>query len=239
MKTTKFTVLLLSILIINCCTDKEEVEIEVPFLYGSNWSFKGAGPACNQPLLLSFQNASGNDLVKGIGFWVDGSNGITITGRKNDAWGRVKEKLYTMSIYEDSYDDYYSCPLGLRKGKPFLKKYPELNGNYDYLYFQAISMNINEEHLFNEKATFQLSCPYIFGDNEVHNIVTWWKPEKIADAWLEHRFYELAPSCYRIEIDGKEITEITYVYDAPYIQSGSVYGQAGPYSVATIILEGK
>ena len=98
-------------------------------------------------------------------------------------------------------------------------------------------MNINEEHPFNEKATFQLSCPYIFGDNKVHDIATWWKPEKIADAWLGHRFLELAPSCYRIEIDGKEITEITYVSDLPYNQSGSIHGQAGPYSIATIVLD--
>ena len=252
MKTLKFVVLILTMLIISSCKDKDEDEIPIPssvYLNVTVYNTLG-GPFCFQELLLSFQSKSGKDLVKGIKFWgpggTYGANYDIKTGGKTDAWGIVKKEVYTMErIYEDIDLDKSNFPIGLRKGKPFSKNYPELNGNYDYLYFQTDgrgSGNVisseypfyDEGYPFREKATFKLTCPYMFGDNKVHIIDTWWKPgedtyvknEKIPGTWC--------PICYRIEVDGKEITEIAYIYDKPFTTSEKFNG---PYSIAMIVLD--
>ena len=49
--------------------------------------------------------------------------------------------------------------------------------------------------------TYQLTCPSIFGDDEVHEIITYWKtPSK------KPKKYQV---CYRIEYSGMIISDIT------------------------------
>ena len=252
MKTLKLTVLILTMLIINSCTSKEESpteepqevedEIEIPpnVSLGITAFYPYGIPFSLQQLLLSFQDKSGNDLVKGIGFWsnywlafnpVD-STRLVYTGTEGgetDAWGVVNSELYTLEYAFNGipYDkniladyDWEKPPLGFRRGKPFSKKYPELNGNYDYLFFNTVSRT--------GKITFKLSCPYLFGDDAVHDIDTWWKYEEDIEF----------PICYRIEFGGKEITEITYIYDPPYKDEfGAIWVNRNPYSVATLVFD--
>ena len=262
MKISKFFVSISAMLIINGCEDKsapnthnpkpKEIENEtvIPpsmFLNVTGRFLTGGGPHCIQELLLSFQDAEGNDLVKGIEFLTNDYPFVSceIQGGEEDFWGTIEEELYTLeNIYEGLFKDFWNYfPIGLRKGKPFSTKYRDLNGNYDYLYFQTGSVSglLLYEHIKNgtyypsgypffEKVTFRLACPYILGNDEVHDINTWWKPENNTDKGKN------SPICYRIEIDGKEFTEITYIYDdklpLTYHEKTN-----GPYSLATIVLD--
>ena len=66
-----------------------------------------------------------------------------------------------------------------------------------------------------KKVTLKLKCSYLFGDDEVHDIVTWWKPQKGTRNSL----------CYRIEFGGKEYTDIDHVKTDLY------------HSIATVVLD--
>jgi len=227
MKTLKFTVLLLYMLIINSCTNKGETEQKVEEVK-AKWEELdeeeqkvrsilmgkisiGGEISCLHDIFLSFQNVSGNDLVKGMNF----------SGYMTDPGGFVKDELYTL---EYVLPHFQSDRMSLLKGKSFSKIFPELNGNYDYLYF-AINNG-------DEKITIKLTCTHVFGDDTVHEIVTWWKKTE-----------RLGALCYRIEFGGKEYNKISYIYD----DFGTIKDGLGgtevikienyrTYSVATIIL---
>ena len=183
-------------------------------------------------LYLSFQDASGNDLVKGIEFnaW-DRINGVEITGREEDMGGAVKPELYSLEyVYEDRNQDPSkqrhsgNHPItALNKGVGLNEAYPEVNSAYDYLQFYTHSTNSlyyeifegrNVKVPFAENITIKLKCHYLFGDNVVHEIVTLWEKPTIG----------VYSKCYRIKFGGKEFTEI-------------IYENYNQYSIATVILE--
>jgi len=209
MKILKFTVLLLTILIINSCKDTEEDEVESEKEVMVNWKdldieeqnvrftlmgtlYIGSGKiSCRNELWLSFQDVSGNDLVEGIKFWgfdYGGGSGFMV-----GPGGMVENELYVLEHVYPGHNTIRS--LHLNKGKPFSKVFPELNGKYDYLHFHSWPN-------YFEKIIIKLTCPYVFGDDTVHEIVTWWKKTE-----------RLGALCHRIEFGDNEITEITYIYD--------------------------
>ena len=155
MKTLKFTVLLLTILIINSCNDKEEVDC-----CGLN--------AYQHLLWLGFQDEAGNDLLEGDEF---------IGDSEYEVRGTVKPKFYTLDIiYEDGIPNPYNSVNG-----PFPSLFwlpppaPPANTDYNYISFSVFSSRIVAEY-FAEKIIFRLKCPDLFDDNEAHDIVTWWEP---------------------------------------------------------------
>jgi len=226
MKTLKLTVLLLAtVLIMNGCSNKENLICCLnPFYQHLIW--------------LSFQDASGNDLVKGIGFdtWNSEIGGL-VTGKEGDGGGPVKREFYTLEyVYEDGIPNPWKP-----EPKPWViydVRYPEIalheimpsefnaNPNYNYLWFETSSYKFTggpeallyghkiEDCDFAEKIIFRLTCPYLFGNDEAHDIITWWELKK----GIRN------PLCYRIEFDGKKITEIVYAKDSSF-------------SLATIVLD--
>jgi len=56
-----------------------------------------------------------------------------------------------------------------------------------------------------KKIIYRLSCPYVFGDEKVRELATYWNVPKITKS--ETQFYA---ECYRIEFEGKEY-EPTYI----------------------------
>ena len=118
------------------CLEVED-EAEIPpyvFLYESFYTPMGIS-FCSHELLLNFRDASGNDLVKGIEFWGNNYPSLSyeVPGGDTHAKGIVKRELHTLDyVYEDSYVESlhpnHSRSMGLRKGIPFSKKYPELDG---------------------------------------------------------------------------------------------------------------
>ena len=224
MKPLKFAVLLLTILIINSCTSKGENKI-TPVEETSKeifLSLEAFGPRTlsSHELLLNFQDTLGNDLIKN---W-----------EENPLWDelpdvvniRVKPELHNLEVivYGDTLDyQKLGCAYwGLRlvSGKQ-LSERTGINGNYDYLLFRVDCQGeISFDEIFSEKITFRFTCPYLFGDNKAHDIVTWWKTRSLFIGTVEYS----SIVCYLIEFNSKEITEINYVaYNI--------------YSVATIILD--
>ena len=193
MKKLKFIGLLLSLLIINSCSKKHEVENEIivtgeeggtPLYYGHN-------------LFLRFHDATGNDLVKGIGIDKTLPN-VTIGGVA--AGSNVNSDLYTLYFEGIPNKVIPTYPMYFLSGEAFEWMYPNIaiNGNYDYLRFRFISQYFEP---FTEKIIFKLKCNYIFGDDATHEIITWWKPSAKTNG---------GTFCYRIEFEGKEFTEFSY-----------------------------
>jgi len=46
-----------------------------------------------------------------------------------------------------------------------------------------------------DKLVYQFTCPYVFGDDVEHTIVSYWKRSESGQM-----------SCYRVELDGKEFS---------------------------------
>ena len=196
MKTLKFAVLILIVLIVNSC-DKDKIDKKTL--------------GYQHLLLLSFQDVSGNDLLEGSEFiW-------------NDGMSTTKPEFYTLDIvFEDGipnkYEIYKSDRYDIRypmlslANKWFLPPESPANPDYKYLCFEASSFRSS----FAEKITFRLICPYLFGDNEAHDIVTWWEPST-------YRGYGRT-FCYRIEFEGKEFP----------VEGNDVVNE---FRVATIILD--
>ena len=198
MKTVKIIVLLLSILTINSCSNKEEI-------YDENTHVGEDGGYPNyyyHKLILSFQDGLGSDLLKEL------YNAMDCV-----YYAQVKPELYTLEIdFEDGIPnpyELYDASMTIWKGERdnfFL----ELNDDYCYLrflfigsrtYYRGMPEEI-EKMPFSEKNTLTMCCPYLFGDNAAHEIVTWWKPndKKALSETI----------CYRIEFGGKEFTEINH-----------------------------
>ena len=184
-------------------------------------------------LLLSFQDASGNDLLSGI----------------------VNPELYTLDVvFPDEIKnplhakDDLELPMTPPPALVLHKTVEHLNSDYDYLSFRtssnvyAIDSNGNRvERPFDEplKITFRLKYPYLFGDSATHDIVTWWElvvEERyiIEKDIIEARnlpeieggyYYEIKyVKCSLIEFGGTEITEINQE-------------EFYPFSTATIVLD--
>ena len=55
---------------------------------------------------------------------------------------------------------------------------------------------------FQDKVTYILICPTIFGDDLAHEVITYWRDNNdIAESSFENRF----PICTRAVVDGQEI----------------------------------
>jgi hypothetical protein len=93
-----------------------------------------------------------------------------------------------------------------------------INDNCYYLKFQpGASYGYHDGITPAPTITYNLSCPSIFGDEEVHEIVTYWEPNPERPRQQK---------CYRIEYAGKEFNDITY-------------NEYGILSFATLILENR
>jgi hypothetical protein len=148
---------------------------------------------------LSFQDASGNDLVKGIGLeeWSAG------TSMEDALWGSVKPDLYVLDIIvsepcKNWDNEIYNTPArpgfepDVNRPKLGMERY-----NGDCYLRNSFGLPVNdcpEEKIL----TYKLKCPYVFGDDAVHEFVTYWDipRDKINDS----------AKCYRIEFEGNEIT---------------------------------
>ena len=176
MKTLKLTVLILTMLIINSCgKNKDERNICC------------AKSVYDCLLWIRFQDTLGNDLVKGIDWtW---QPYISLNQEETQAIINKNKKLYTLEVV---YPEVYMLSTG------YGYYYLDINENNHYLSFQpqvSPSRYLGKELPPADKIIYKLSCPYIFGDDAVHEIVTYWKPDKSG--------YQ-RQLCYLIEFEGKE-----------------------------------
>ncbi|MDR2969428.1 MAG: hypothetical protein LBV32_07485 [Tannerellaceae bacterium] len=134
-------------------------------------------------LSLSFQDSSGKDLLKGIEY--------TKSQTKDSLTGQIATDMFTFKYFNS------------RKLTPRLH-WELIYSEYVFPDYGSICFPPEGGQNNRMDFTYQLSCPYIFGDNVMHEIVAYCKETK-------HREYE----CFRLTFDGKEIA----------VEKGDEYGQ--------------
>ena len=130
-------------------------------------------PSHTYSFYLSFQDTSGNDLISGIEF--DYFNENTSSGEVSNS------DVFFLNKSTNFYGAVYTVSIN----------------KFDYFYVRLSASSPESSPALN-KITFKLKCPYIFEDNSIHEIVTYWAPES-----KNSRNHV----CYSIEYDGKDITE--------------------------------
>jgi hypothetical protein len=153
-------------------------------------------------LLLNIQDALETDLVKGIGSdWLQ-SQPVGFVPSEGPTGGIVIPDLYKMDIvYPKSCMDIFIPPPGVILAETTPKLGVQCIDDIYYLYLRTRSHYNDECRNPAENLTFKLKCPRVFGDDAVHDIITYWK---------EGNKPTLSRICYRIELDGNESTEIIY-----------------------------
>jgi len=172
------------------CTQRKDADSIIDYWYNT--------------ILFSVQDISGNDLVKGIEF--DWWQSDLEPDEEFAVGGGVKSELYSLDIVfpdpsMDPFEQYKamnsSPDIILDDFIPKRLLLKKING-YSYLGVQPTSIRHNflDWKVCYPPAgmlTFKLRCPYVFGDNAEHEIVTYWKP-----------YTQILNDCYRVEFDGKE-----------------------------------
>jgi hypothetical protein len=226
MKPLKLTSLLV-VLTLLCGCDKENMEgtIAIPGPY-------------HYYVSISFQDASGNDLVKGIAHdWMQFH--FVSESNPNPDDGFVNLDQYTLDVvfpdHIQAIAEYQTRFWNeqIAKGLILIDDPDSMldsyfvdymivckRGDYYYLDLCCISPTNdldNNKSLLADKATFKLRCPYVFGDDAEHEIVTYWSypPEK-----GPYNTY-----CTRVEFENEEY--IPQKFPQPYVQ----------FSAATIVLK--
>lgn len=154
---------------------------------------------------LCLQDSSGNDLIKGIGLeeWSPAST------MEDALWGTVKSDIYVLDIILSepciNWDnDIYNAPA--RPGfEPDVNR-PVLcmNRRGDGARYLNNSLSVPVSDCPEEKIlTYKLKCSYVFGDDEIHEFVTYWDiPEKSSG----NKYTENFAKCNRIVFNGEEFT---------------------------------
>jgi hypothetical protein len=229
-------------LLFNSCNDNDKQE-DIPIV--------GINPFYGYSISISFIDASGNDLVKGLEVYEQGTiverrweNGTS--GGELDISGRVKRELYTLeTVFPDGIPDpskpqsnpyaILEIPFPTLYYSPIYLNYATAETMDDYNYF-LMGASSYKRYDFPEKIIIRFTCPHVFGDNEAHDIVTYWKlhVDKIyvdKQLWIDLNnprykvgdyIENIYPKCSRLEYGGKEFI----------INSDPYYGQ-----YATIVLD--
>ena len=150
----------------------------------------GPGIQVDYKLGLCFQDASGNNLVEGIGLehWIPSNVPV-----ENATGGGVIPGLYTLDILvsEPSSD----IELKFLPDRRNLTRY-YLRDNWYLTNDLFLSPDYWKEK---QKIIFRLKCPYVFGDEKVREVATYWNVTKTTKPWVKFN-----TECYRIEFEGKE-----------------------------------
>ena len=131
-------------------------------------------------LVLCFQDASGNNILEDIE-----SEQLCIDE------GTVNPELYSLDIILQNYINGETVP-----GPDIYPQTVPLQTRENNQLGTCLSIYITRLRKKNNvrKLTYKLKCPYVFGDEEIHEIVAYWN------------LHELHAECYRIEFEGQEIT---------------------------------
>jgi hypothetical protein len=146
---------------------------------------------------ISFRDASGNDLVKGIG--LDDLYPADVPEGQAQS-GSVKRDLYVLDIIasppcQDAIDSWNASHFVTPDHKLGMDK-------FDRYWFLTTNIGFMADDCPNEKMlTFRLKCPYVFGDDAKHELVAYWDVPKI-------RNNSAYAKCNRVEFEGKVFTPI-------------------------------
>ena len=90
------------------------------------------------------------------------------------------------------------------------RRITKLQANDDRYYLWFSTFTYNRECPYAKWITFKMSCPFIFGDDQVHEIVTFWRE-------IETFRHIYSYQCNRVEVDSVE-------YISDYIFHKGYYG---------------
>ena len=130
-------------------------------------------PQWDYDLWLRIQDTSGNDLVKDIEYEPHTSD---VSG------GIVKHEVYSLFL------DVNCC--GLKEDMLLAKD----GYSYQIGILSAIPPTCTRQKVI----TYNLKCSYIFGNNDIHKIISYWNYNGSDNI------------CQRIEINGNEFTQVIY-----------------------------
>lgn len=157
-------------------------------------------------LELGFQDTSGHDLAREF---IQQPDAIITT----DGNGRlINPDLYTLRVvFEDEILNSWKQHSELLPNNSVMlftdsTHTDDTNGNFVHLIFSTFSYkyyfdsNDNKTlYPFAEKIIFKLACPYLFGDDAEHDIVTRWERSNPYHS----------TTCTHIELDGKKVAQAT------------------------------
>lgn len=154
-------------------------------LASCHWFYRDDIPEIDSYMIaLCFQDALGNNVSEGIG-----SEEL----RANE--GTIDPDLYSLDIVLQNYINGETVP-----GPDVYPQSSSLGTiNHDELGTCLVNDFTRLKSNNVRKLTYKLKCPYIFGDEEIHELVTYWE--------LSENIYA---KCYRIEFEGQEIIPQTF-----------------------------
>lgn len=169
----------------------------------------GEYPFLHYDLLLGFQDAGGNDLVKGL--------------EVTEPAGSIQTDFVAPGQYVLSCSpDRYELGFGPKPGAIYdnLSRYPKLllvkpEPGISDNYLLGVSMDSYKKDDL-EKITYLLTCPHVFGDQQTHEIVTRWEKSDSAIANDDN-----TRVCRLVAVDGKEFSAV----------SDPLHGQISPVTV--------
>jgi hypothetical protein len=152
---------------------------------------------------FNFQDSTGNDLVKGIGLEECISSDIAM---KDALSGTVNRDFYVLDIIVSepcmNWDnEIYNAPASPGFEPDVNRPKLTMNTNNGTCYLNNIFSVPADDCPEQEILTYKLKCPYVFGDEAVHEFVTYWDIPKTKTSSSEY-----FAKCYRIEFEGNEIT---------------------------------
>ena len=225
-----FTLVVIGIASFGCDNDNSYKDNEISLLSDlQTYSYS---------ITISFENASGVDLVAPLGEdrWISSSG--------NHYWvGEINPEKYELSYlysnppdfsssesyrnnvaplavvnYDDTcfasfvmskYDDNYHCT------SEFKEEYAEGEGKF-YLNSQ-LSTPIrawNIDVLRQDNIIYNITCPTIFGDNNAHQLIAFWADDPLFPLNPNETS---CPECIRATFDGKEVTvKKAVIWSGPY-----------------------
>lgn len=196
MKTLHYSFLLATIVVLISGCGKE---IE-PSSEGS------ISPVDDYILFISFKDASGNDLVAPLGEEKWNNPGDI------SYWsGEINPDKYNLNIVSSSPSVPTSNPNYIPANtRPYflMDKFDE---NYKYkeegdgIWYLSNETHWNGRSGIQEYLTYKITCPTIFGDSSIHELVTWWdKDPLVAEHTKDRKTGALYPECKKATFDGKD-----------------------------------
>jgi hypothetical protein len=114
------------------------------------------------------------------------------------------EKLHTLEevVYTEPCMDSYPSPKPLYGSVNEPECIIQKKDGHHYMHIDIISNHSKNCSSTARMITFQLTCPYLFGDDNIHEIETYWIQENQGRVGYS--------KCYRIVMGDRDITSIVY-----------------------------
>lgn len=186
----------------------------------------GLGYPMRYDFSFIFLDADGNNLAEGIDIVDQNPRNVP---REDATFGVVSDKGTRLDIIlsnpGDKYDNNNYREIGFFPDTPYGLPEPETQPYFVYKKVGGISLIANDFVLFanacepQEILTYQIVCPYIFGDDDVHAVTTYWKEQGKEDGMVNKEYFM---ECYKVEFEGKVINDINHDWERLLYESNSV-----------------